>query len=96
MCLNATTSIGENCFSVFYIFFVFNFDECSTVLVVPLSHHFIFVSTFGGDGASDRCVRDLAPFRHILNDVSNDFRVELVFRRFARFDERCGNATRVK
>lgn len=81
---------------VFHIFFVFNFDECSTIFVVSLSHHFIFVGTFGGDGASDRCVRDLAPFCHILNDVSNDFWVELVFRRLTRFDERCENATRIK
>lgn len=74
-------------FDIFFVFFIFSFHYRFTILVVALTHHFILVGTFCCDGASDCGIGDLATFRHILNNVGNDFGVKLVFRWFARFDE---------
>lgn len=73
--------------SIFHIFFVFDFNERFAIFVIALAHHFIFISTFGGDGASHGCFRDLATFRHILNDISYDFWIKLVLGRFLGFNE---------
>lgn len=77
-----------------YVLFVFEFNERFASLVVALAHHFILIGTFGCNGTSDRGVRDLAPFRYILNNVGNDLWIELVFRWLAGFHECCiGNGS---